>query len=76
MRSPLGQVVGAILSADQFLANDPISEHYGFHPDPLPLLEQVAVKHGWSLKAVLVELDRRSISHKWQHDNGLGGWQS
>lgn len=75
-RAPLGQVVGAILSADFMLNNDPISEFYGVHPDARPALEQVARTHGWTIKEVLKELDRRAISGKWQYNMGLGGWES
>lgn len=70
-RSQLGAVLGAILSAWTALDSDPISEAVGIFPDPLPTLERLAERHGWTLAEVVDEAERRT-SARWAYMAGLG----
>lgn len=69
--SPLGLVVGALLRAHGELENDAISESYGVHPPLDGALRHVAASHGWTLRGIEEELERRGVSARWMHFSGL-----
>lgn len=76
-RSPLGQVVGALLASlerEQQADDDPLSRYYGVTPDHSPRFERerdaICRDHGWTPQQVL-RTARDRTSARWVHFSGL-----
>lgn len=69
MRSTLGLVIGVLIKSYNDLMDDPMNDHVGFTPDPMPRLEQIAAKLGWTFADIFNELSARGVPEKWTYDH-------